>query len=322
MSAGVPLSEQDRIVVGRPLPFSIFTPDGKLLLAAGQVVESDRLRDMLIRNGQVRGGGGEGGGGAFAGRASRERREQAEEETAPPESPLDLLRKDYETNYDAHRLAISIAPNETDKAYTVQLLGAHAQTIIVTAPVRPDGSLVPVMTGQPWLCRTFQMTSAFRFSTLALKVAFEPFPHLHLKLQKQVEQRKVRGSPRAKVSVSGELHVPDAVACVLVDLSATGARVAIDASKVLERGAEVCLVTSLRVLGSRFNLSLNGTVVNTLGPIDTRHSQVAFYGIKFSSLGELDSLVLHGFVSAHLLVEFHSLWQMLSMASSTTNAEP
>jgi hypothetical protein len=48
MSAGM---DHDRIVVGKPLPFSIFTADGKLLLAQGRVVETERLRDMLVRNG-------------------------------------------------------------------------------------------------------------------------------------------------------------------------------------------------------------------------------------------------------------------------------
>src|SRR5690242_2571980 len=48
MGAGM---DNDRIVVGKPLPFSIFTADGKLLLAQGRIVESERLRDMLVRNG-------------------------------------------------------------------------------------------------------------------------------------------------------------------------------------------------------------------------------------------------------------------------------
>src|SRR5690349_7883720 len=47
-------AERDRIEVGKPLPFSVFTAEGKLLLAAGQVVASERLRELLLKTGQSR----------------------------------------------------------------------------------------------------------------------------------------------------------------------------------------------------------------------------------------------------------------------------
>jgi hypothetical protein len=194
----------------------------------------------------------------------------------------------------------------------------HGQSVIVTAPVHPDGSLVAVMAGQVWLCRTFQLTSAFRFSALATKVAFEPFPHLYLKLKKEVEHRHVRGSPRAKVSVRAELQAPSgATPCLISDLSTSGARIAVDAATGTEltKGLHGRLVTTLSVLQSKFELSLDATVVNPLGPSDTRHPNVAFYGVRFSTPSERDGLVLHGYVGEHLLTEFHSLWQMLRMAS-------
>lgn len=328
MSALVRLSEQNRIVTGQPLPFSVFSADGKLLLAAGRVVESDRLRDLLIRNGNFRsslaGEDSPGGGGGGGGRGRSYEREPIEEPAGAPVSPLELLHRDYDTNKDGHRLSISIARSDTDRAYTVQLLGVHGngQSIIVTAPVHRDGSLVPATPGQMWLGRTFQMTSAFRFRTLVIKAAFEPFPHLHLKLQRQVEHRQVRGSPRAKVSLQGKLYAPDVIPCVVSDLSTGGARVAVDASHPLERGRQVRLTASLEVLQSTFDLSLEATVVNLLGPSDARYPQVSFYGLKFSAPGESDSLVLHGFVSGHLLGEFNSLWQMLSLASGPEISPP
>ncbi len=39
--------------------------------------------------------------------------------------------------------------------------------------------------GQVWLRRTFQLTAAFRFTAMVVKVAFDPFPHVCLKLQKE-----------------------------------------------------------------------------------------------------------------------------------------
>lgn len=46
--------DRERIVVGQPLPFSIFSAEGSLLLAAGRVVESGRARDVLLDNGSCR----------------------------------------------------------------------------------------------------------------------------------------------------------------------------------------------------------------------------------------------------------------------------
>ena len=69
------------------------------------------------------------------------------------------------------------------------------------------------------------------------------------------------------------------------------------------------------ILDNKYSLTLDATIVNTLGPSDSRHPHITFYGLRFSALGEKDGLVLHGFVGEHLLSEFHALWQMLMMAA-------
>src|SRR4051812_29706793 len=109
MGSGTAL-DQDRIVVGKPLPFSIFSADGKLLLAQGRMVETERLREMLLRNGHhsdLTEGPGKKGRGAG----------EREEPEPPPveEDPLDALHRDYLTGGDTHHLSISIAKSETDK---------------------------------------------------------------------------------------------------------------------------------------------------------------------------------------------------------------
>jgi hypothetical protein len=321
MSTAFPLTEKDRIQVGQPLPFSVFSADGKLLLAAGRVVETERLREMLVRNGRYRGsaglgddGGSGGGGRGGLTRGKRDAREAEEEEAppGPPPTPLERMCKDYRANGDAQRLTVTMARNEADKPYTVQLIGMHAQTLMVAAPISPDGSLVPVQPSQAWICRTFQMVSAFRFSAVALRVAYEPFGHVYLKLQKDVEQRRVRNAPRAKVSLSGVLHAADEMPCFVVDLSATGAKVAIDYPLALERGSTVKLAISIPVLASKRDLTLEATIVNALGASDTRYPEVSFYGIKFKAPTEPDLLAVHAFVNSELISESNSVWQSLS----------
>jgi hypothetical protein len=297
--------DPDRIVVGKPLPFSIFTAEGKLLLAQGRMVESARLREMLIRNGHhcdLTEGPGK------KGRSAGER-----EEEAPPveENPLDALHRSYRSGGDNSSLAISIAKSEGDKAFPVQLMGVHGQSIIVTAPVQPDGSLVPVVTGQTLLCRTFQVTSAFKFAAVASRSAFEPFPHLYLQLKK-AEAHQIRATPRARVSIRAELHGTEKLECLICDLSTGGARIAIDiATFALEKGKKIKLTANVEVLKTKFALELPATVLNSLGPTDSRHPNVTFYGVKFDALTERDGLVVHGYVGERLLSEYHSLWQLL-----------
>jgi len=308
--------DQDRIVVGKPLPFSIFTADGKLLLAQGRMVESERLRAMLLRNGHhsdVTDG---------PGKKSRSAGER-EEEDAPPveEDPLDALHRSYDAGGDNQHLSISIAKSEADKAFPVQLMGVHGQSIIVTAPVQSDGSLVPVLANQVLVCRTFQLTSAFRFTAVTTKTAFEPFPHLYLQLKKEVEHRQIRGAPRARVAVRAELQTTekatDKMPCVVCDLSTGGARIAVDiAAFALEKGKKARLFATLEILQSKYSLELPVTVLNSMGPTDSRHPNVTFYGLKFDAPGEREGLILHGYVGEHLLAEFHSLWQMLIAASA------
>src|SRR5476649_2641550 len=51
MSEKPPPEEKQKIVVGSPLPFSVFGAEGQLLLAEGAVVETDHTRRMLLLKG-------------------------------------------------------------------------------------------------------------------------------------------------------------------------------------------------------------------------------------------------------------------------------
>ena len=303
MSANAPLFEHDKIIVGRPLPFSVFSNDGKLLMAEGKLVESDYARDMLVQNGAYRSGVD----GVTSANAS----------VAAVDS-LANLRKDYSAQA-GPRLVVTMAPNESHEAYAASLVGVHDQVMLLTAPVKPDGSLVPVTPGQTWLCRTFQVTSAFRFRAPVLKVAFEPFPHLHLESPKQVDSRKVRGHPRASVYVPCRLASLADARGAIVDLSVSGARLAVDSSVRLVKDQALRVRASIAVIDSTFELDLKCTIAAAFGPSDTRHPRVFFYGLKFDGLSELESLVLHGYVAGHLAAELNGLWNVLSLAAPAQN---
>jgi len=305
-----PLVEKEQIVVGKPLPFSIFSGDSKLLLAEGRMVESERAREMLIKNGVFR-----------SGEAPRVLQHEPLEKKITADDVLAQLRKDYGHGQNGQRFVVTMAPTETHEAYTAWVLGIHDQTMILTAPVKPDGSFVAVTPGQTWLCRTFQVTSAFRFRAAVLRAAFEPFPHLHLEIPKQVEKRKVRGRPRANVFLPGKIVNGRTLPCAVIDLSVGGGRIAMDMSSDLQRGQEVVLQTQIELMEYKFELALKCTIAGVFGPSDPRHPRAAFYGLKFEALSELESLVLHGYVSGQLAIELNGLWQVLASASPMNGGE-
>ena len=307
MASGIPLVEKDQIEVGKPLPFSVYSADGQLLLAAGRQVESDRARLMLLQ------------AGVYRGPSSIDRRAGDDPNESYKPSPLTALYKDYGASHVAKRFAITMAPNETAEAFSSWVLGATEQSLIVTAPARADGQLVAVTAGQTWLCRTFQVTSAFRFRAAVLKTVFEPFPHLHLEAPKQVEHRKIRGQPRANLFVNAMLDGVPPILCVLLDLSVTGGRVALEKHLRFERGQRLRLHLRIDLVDYHFDLALKCAVVSVLGPTDSRHPDVAFYGVQFEDLSELETLILHGFVNEHLAMELNCLWQLLSQASAATH---
>jgi hypothetical protein len=310
MDPVVLLREKDQIVVGESLPFSIYTMDKKLLLAAGRVVENERTLEMLCANGHFR----------SVLDSDTAAPKESTKDTANTSDTLQSLRKDYDTSDAGHRLSIMLAQNETEEACPAQLLGTHENCVIVTAPVRRDGSVMSVTPGQTLLCRAFQVTSAFRFRATVLNVYSDPYPHLHLEIQKDIERRKVRGWSRANVFVHAELHNPDVVPCVIADLSAGGARVAVDSRKTLERGQNADLILTLPVLHLNFDLKLNASVANPYGPSDARYPQISFYGLKFNAPGEREFLILQAFASSHLCVEFDSLGHLLSMGKEASGA--
>lgn len=304
MNLKPPPADKAKIIVGQPLPFSVFSAEGSLLLAEGSVVENERTRQMLLRK------------GLYRDTADRQRPEKDSAAATPDaqQPPLLALQQDYGAGSAKHRFALSVASSDSDEAYNAWVIGVHNQNIIVTAPRRSNGALVSVKVGQAWLCRAFQMTSAFRFRSTVLKVVFEPFPHVHIEAPQHVERRTVRSRPRAAVFVNAAITAPVAARAVIVDLSSTGGRLAVEQGVTFEHKQALRIALKLELMETEFELSLAASIIKVFGASDGRHPGVQFYGIKFEAPTEIERLVLHGFVSGQLAMELNSMWQMLSMA--------
>ncbi|HLU76620.1 MAG TPA: flagellar brake protein [Burkholderiales bacterium] len=304
MSTREALLDPDAIETGKVLPFSVYAADGRLLLAQGQIVESERMCELLRTTGVS---------------CSR---------TGNPQDAANALKEEEERNCPILRLSrayaqtarrsmsgLHMAPSDSQEGYTTWVIGMHQRkSLILSHPVRPDKSLVPVLDGEQWVFRTFHATSVFRFTATVLKVSFEPFPHLHIDMPRLVDQRSVRKSPRAAMALVSEIKTATRKErCLVVDLSAQGARVATPNHLILAKGDKAQIELKLRVGEREYKLALDACIASTYGASDAQHPLASFYGLSFENLSDRDLLVLHGCVYERLASELDSLWQALSI---------
>src|SRR5690242_8955061 len=229
------------IAVGKALPFSIYDLQRKLLLAQGHVVESARGLERLLEQGQY-----------YKPEHSGDDRSIVEESlVSDPIDPLTALNRDYSNISQRARCGVKLAPRETGESYLCWVIGVSQENrgLVMTAPSRADKGLAAISKGQVWFCRMFSSTSVFRFRGAILKVAFDPYPYLHILVPEVIEKRLIRQLPRALVSLQATLMTPASHFASVVDLSVGGARVAVDRNLVLDVGHPLELGVSLEVLG-------------------------------------------------------------------------
>jgi hypothetical protein len=310
MSEFKKLIDKRWLAIGKSLPFSIYDAHRKLLLAQGHVVESERSLQRLVEQGQF-----------YRAEAAGVLVAPVVEETAgaDPDDPLTALRREYSNAAQRVHFGVKIAPKETGESYLCWVIGTsqESRSLIMTAPVRPNNSLAPISKGQVWFCRMASATSVYRFRGAILKVAFEPYPYLHIMVPTSIEERLIQKLPRALVSLPATLAVPATHQVTLLDISVGGARIAVDKGLALAAGQSVQLTMQLDVLGRRQSLLLPGKVAETLGAVDSRHPGVAFYGLSFDALDETVLLMLHGFVQQQLAAEYDGLGQALALGFGT-----
>lgn len=312
MSGLTRLVDKRFILLGRPLPYSVYDGDRKLLLAQGRMVDSDRIRERLLKHGMY---------------CARELDRIAVGEDEEPEGivldPLKLLSQDYPNWAQPKRYSVFISATESGEGYVCGVVGVSTanRCLILTAPSRPDKSLVAVTKGQIWHCKLFNATTVYKFRALVLKVGFEPFHYMHLEVPQNIEKRVIREMPRATTNLEATVTTTGTLHAIMVDLSVSGARVAVDAAATLKAGHEVELRATVNLLGRSHSLQLFAKVIAAYGKVEPRHPNVQFFGLQFAPLPEQTELVLHAYVQQQLVRQYDGLGQALTMENEKA-AEP
>src|ERR1700742_4972968 len=171
------------LAIGKALPFSIYDSQRKLLLAQGHVVESERSLQRLLEHGTYY--------KTESGPAAPDDVAEEPAAEADPVDPLSALVRDYSNITQRARCGVKIAPKETGESYLCWVIGVSHESrgLVMTAPARSDGALAPISKGQGWHCRVFSPTTFSRFRGPIQKVAYEPYPYLHVLVPETIEKQ-------------------------------------------------------------------------------------------------------------------------------------
>jgi len=294
------LDDRKGIVVGRPLRFSIYTSDRKLLLAAGRIVPNEFVREGLIRSGV---------------QCSDEVGAQTADVAAHrPTGPLGDLQEDYRHTSARTRVGFRMERDGIRMSARVIGVSDEGSGLIMSGPVSLEGTPVQVHEGESWTFRALYATAAVRFCGTVGQVAEEPFRYFYVSKIADVDRRAVRAWPRTLTSLwtarVGEIPR------VITDLSVGGARVASKNLTPLQPGQLLLLNPSLPLATGPRDVSLDATVLNVYGRTDPTHPLIDFYGVRFDKPSETDRLLLHAYVQEHLSLELDRVWHVLTVPST------
>jgi len=226
---------------------------------------------------------------------------------------LEAFARGYGGAFERSRIKLLVTPGESDKSFPVTMLGVLAKRryLIVSAPTTADGSLIAVFKGLTLNCRWFNASTAFVFQATITKVIFEPEPLLYLKLSNRTSRRAVRTLPRALVNLPAALRSDSVLTAMVVDLSVTGARVAVTRGNALQLGQSFELSIKPHILDRDFLLTIPCKVATAAEPGPADHPEIVFHGVKFDELTDHDLLVLQAYVQECLMNEMDVLAHVL-----------
>jgi PilZ domain len=292
------------ILVGKALPFSIYRSGTEsLLLAQGQVVGTEGMREMLIREGCVEAGSV----GAVA------RTLDEPEEELPKKSLLQEYEPELEIAAKQARVAVRLSRIQGGDSYVCWLLGAdESYGLMFTAPRRSDNELLSVLEGDTWVFHMMHTTAAIKFVGTIRKTLFKPAPLLYV-VPSRVEMRQIRGSPRVATSLRGTIDLGNGPIQLLIsDLSVGGACLVAERGKHdIKAGKSGTLCFQLNLLGQSYPFKTEATITSVKEALTERHAGLLTAGARIEAQSQVDKLVLHGFVHERMALSFDATWRVL-----------
>lgn len=206
------------IAIGKPLPWTVYDRDRRILLREGFVVESWRQVERLLDAGLYR----------FAERGSAVIRRGTDTQE-PIDSAIEITHLSFKDARISVGSVIQLqyADNLDAERIPVKLLGfMDKQCLIVSHPTN-GGQLSFVKEGTSYRGNAFSGKTAYIFEANAVRATLQPFPHLFLSYPLSMRSNLVRKSARITTEIVSTATAPGAARpamAMIRDLSMNGAQ--------------------------------------------------------------------------------------------------
>ena len=311
----------NEIVVGKPLPWTLYDLKHNLLLNQGDIVCDDKHREALLASSAchelvwetpVKQNAWDGDNNSDVA------------ETAPFNQSGDKKNgKSY--TFDDMRLKsgdklnielpadydFRVKRQPDSERSLVKVIGfLKGASLLVTAPTTVNAQLIG---GKKVVMRSFSGQNAFGFSCSIERVCKVPYEYLHLSFPEVIEGIVVRKAPRIKTRIIAAVQdhksgATEQVSALISDISANGA--SLDAKQSLgDRGDILNLAFRVPLHNIDAYLSVKGAIRAVLGSdtADAPKSDLIRHGIEFQELQPHDSVVLQSMIYQQMIENPHKL---------------
>lgn len=291
----IPVRKTD-VMLGKPLPYSLYDQNNKLLLKAGVIVQTQNQLDVLSERGLYR-------DTVAANMPQVTARAGQEGEAKAPSEKEGILLDLEEIRMQVGDVLQMQGAGEDGQRHTVKLLGyARGRSVMVTPPMI-DGAYAIVKQDAAFVVRFFSGKSVYAFPAHVLKMSNTPFPYLHLSYPKKVRGMRVRRAQRASVKLI--TAVTDAYGALyagtLLDLSKGGALLAAKAP-VGGQGDELQLKFRLQFDDIDQFVHVKAVIRMAQRNQEADSESLAFnHGLEFLEVQESDRLALSAFTYKKLI---------------------
>ena len=291
----IPVRKTD-VVLGKPLPYSLYDQNNKLLLKAGVIVQTQNQLDVLSERGLYRDRVA-----ANMPQVTARAGQDTDPKAASDKDGILLELEDIRMQIgDTLQLQ---AAGEDGQRHTVKLLGyAKGRSVMVTPPMI-DGAYAIVKQDAAFVVRFFSGKSVYAFPSHVLKMANTPFPYLHLSYPKKVRGMRVRRAQRASVKlITAVTDMYGALyAGTMLDISKGGSLMAAKTA-IGGAGDEIQLKFRLQFDDIDQFVHVKAAIRSVQRNPDAESEALSFnHGLEFIEVQESDRLALAAFTYQKLI---------------------
>ena len=307
------LANINELVVGKPLPWSLYDQEHNLLLGQGGIVRDDEHRDALLANGACH---------ELLWEAPNKKDGEdnlfAAEEVSPKQSGNNKTDKNY--TFDdmklkvGDRLQLEPPAQLTSERFLVKLIGfLKGSSLLVTPPATDNGLRLQFLEKETVVMRYFSGQNAFGFVCTILRTIKVPYEYIHLSFPSKVQGIVIRKAPRVRVRIiaavkDSKTGTVEQTSALISDISANGASV--DAKQPLGgKGDILDLAFRVQLHNIDAYLSIKG-LVHTVLNVDSAEaskSGIIRHGIEFKELQPNDSVILQSMIYQQMIENPHKL---------------